>query len=76
MKLSDYLARVDKTRAQFAAEIGVDPITVGRYVTGTRRPRWDTMARIAKATQGQVTADDFLDPAPPRRPSGSGRVAA
>tara|TARA_R110000868_G_scaffold936_4_gene7152 strand:- start:1551 stop:1784 length:234 start_codon:yes stop_codon:yes gene_type:complete len=76
MKLGTYLTRMDKTRAQFAAEIGVDLVTVGRYVTGARRPRWEIMARIAEATKGQVTADDFLDAAKPRRPSGPGRAAA
>lgn len=76
MKLSEWLNRVDKSRDQFAAEIGVDPVSVGRYVTGERRPRWDVIAKIHRATGGQVSANDFLEikESPPRRPS-SGRVA-
>lgn len=61
MKLTDYLTRVDMSRDQFAAAIGVDVVTVGRYITGARRPSWDVLKRIREVTSAQVTADDFLD---------------
>ena len=61
MKLADYLQLADKSRASFAAEIGVDEVTVGRYIRGERRPRWQTLARIKEVTSGQVTANDFTD---------------
>lgn len=70
MKLATYLGRNEISRKQFAALIDVDAITVGRYLSGARRPSWEIMARIAEATKGSVTADDFLDH-PPRRPHGA-----
>ena len=61
MTLRDYLARTDTDRTQFAATIGVSAETVRRYLTGERIPDKERMSRIALATDGQVTANDFFD---------------
>lgn len=60
MQLRDYLTSKDVTPAQFADRIGVSLVTVNRYLAGTRRPEWHVLGRIVKATDGLVTANDFL----------------
>lgn len=62
MKLSDYLRHHQIPRSAFAEKIGVDVASVGRYVTGERRPTWPVLRLIKTVTDGQVTADDFMDP--------------
>ena len=59
MTLRQYLGERGITYEVFAAIIGVDTSTVGRYVVGRRRPREEIMRRIHKATDGAVTANDF-----------------
>lgn len=61
MKLAEYIKAVDMTPAKFAAEIGVSRQAVEHYCAGDRVPRPVTMARIRRATNGRVTADDFYD---------------
>lgn len=58
--LGQYLTEERKTPEEFAALIDVDPVTVRRYLNGSRRPSWDVMPRIVSATAGRVTADSFL----------------
>lgn len=60
MKLQDYLRRHQLSPKAFAERINVSSVTVTRYMTGARRPDWDVMSRIVDATDGAVTADDFL----------------
>jgi len=60
MKLHTYLETVEKDPDWFADQIGVDPVSVRRYLAGSRRPKWDVLARIKEATGGVVTADDFV----------------
>lgn len=62
MKLGSYLTAVDKSPEWFAARIGVDPVTVRRYLSGSRRPEWDVIAVIMEVTGGVVTANDFVPP--------------
>jgi hypothetical protein len=60
MKLADYLAAHNLSYAEFARMIhakGKD--TVRRYATG-RIPQEPYMTRIAEATGGKVTANDFF----------------
>lgn len=59
MKLNDYLTWKRLTPDTFAERIGVDVVSVRRYVNGKRRPRWRIMDRIAAETSGHVTANDF-----------------
>ena len=82
-KLATYLTDHGIARETFAASIGVDTVSVCRYVLGRRRPRWDVMTRIREATKGAVTADDFAPPPlvpaqsePRPRRRGSPRAAA
>jgi transcriptional regulator with XRE-family HTH domain len=61
MTLREYLAAPETTAShrQFAERIGVSSAAVWRYVHGERIPDKDIMARIALATGGKVTANDF-----------------
>ncbi|HDZ73750.1 MAG TPA: XRE family transcriptional regulator [Aurantimonas coralicida] len=61
MKLKDYLAGRKVSIAEFAKRIGVSHEAVRRYINRERRPDWDVLERIVKATKGAVSADDFLD---------------
>lgn len=63
MKLSDYLSGQNESPAAFAAAIGVSRQAVHRYKAGERVPRPEVLSRIRAATNGAVTADDFM-PAP------------
>lgn len=59
MKLSDYFDLGKMTRGEFAAALGVDPVSVYRWERGLRLPVRH-FARIAEVTQGNVTANDFV----------------
>lgn len=59
MTLDDWLTRTATKEEAFAAQIGTSQATVNRYRHGRRVPRPAVMARIAAATGGQVTANDF-----------------
>jgi transcriptional regulator with XRE-family HTH domain len=61
MKLQHYLVSKETTQAEFARRIRVKPPTVCRYVKGERIPEPDVMRRIYAATDGNVTANDFMD---------------
>lgn len=58
MQLKQYLANNKKSPRQFAVEIGVKETTVYRWMSGDRFPR-QHLQKIAKATKGKVTANDF-----------------
>lgn len=60
MRLADYLAREGLTHEQFADRIKRSQPAVTRYVNGERFPDRDALVAIKAATQGDVTADDFL----------------
>jgi DNA-binding transcriptional regulator YdaS (Cro superfamily) len=60
MTLSSYLANQNMTRAQFAARLGVHPVTVSKWCSGAMRPAWSAIERIQAETGGQVTAQDFI----------------
>ena len=60
MRLRDYLARRNLTLTKFAAELGVSPEAVRRYVSGLRVPRPEIMARIVDRTGGAVQPNDFF----------------
>jgi transcriptional regulator with XRE-family HTH domain len=63
MKLAHYLDEKSLNATAFAAAVGVEPSTVTRLLRGERTPSLALAARIRAATEGKVTADDFL-PAP------------
>lgn len=74
MKLAAYLKHTDQTYRQFAAKLGCDAGQVNRWANGRRSPTLEMCARIRAATDGLVSADDFLpDEAAPSVP---GQAAA
>lgn len=60
MTLQEYLAEARIDRHQFADRISVSAETVRRYLNGDRIPDKKIMGRIALATSGKVTANDFF----------------
>lgn len=70
MHLRDYLAEHDLSRDEFARRVGAgSALTVGKWIRGERFPRLAMIRRIEKATDGAVTANDFLTkPEPIGRP--------
>lgn len=73
MELATYLEKSRITYEAFAERIGVSVFAVGKYARRQRTPRPEIMARIKAATDGAVTADDFV-PAP-AQPAPSAEVA-
>jgi transcriptional regulator with XRE-family HTH domain len=59
MRLSSFLSERGMTRAEFAAEVGVHPVTVSKWCSGAMRPRWNFIDAIQRITGGAVTATDF-----------------
>lgn len=60
MTLREYLDQTQIDHRQFAKRIGVTAEAARRYVNGERIPDKKRMAKIALATGGQVTANDFF----------------
>jgi transcriptional regulator with XRE-family HTH domain len=60
MKISDWLAKADIADSEFADRIGVSRQALSRYKAGARTPRPNVLARIREATNGRVTANDFV----------------
>lgn len=60
-KLEAYLEANKLTDAEFAALIGKDRSSVTRLRTLKTKPTWDTAQRIAAATNGAVTPNDFIN---------------
>lgn len=60
MKIDDYLKASGSTDPEFADRIGVSRQALWRYKSGIRTPRPAILARIREATDGQVTANDFV----------------
>ncbi len=59
MTLADWLKEHDVTAVAFGERIGVHHTAVNRYVSGTRLPRPEVMARIVAETAGAVQPGDF-----------------
>ncbi|MHB2169936.1 helix-turn-helix transcriptional regulator [Alsobacter sp. R-9] len=60
MTLDLYLTLHGMNATQFAEAIGVTPSTITRILRGERRPNLETLRKIARATDGQVKAEDFF----------------
>ena len=60
MKLSEWLADAGVSPAQLATACKVHPVTVYKWRAGTIFPRPSQLEAIIQATQGAVTADDFM----------------
>lgn len=66
MRLADYLEKSGKTGSDLALECGVDDATINRLIPKVgkkqfRKPSFDLIEKIARATDNQVTADDFMN---------------
>lgn len=62
MKLNEYVDTHEIKRASLAEQLGVSYETVRRYLAGERIPDPRIMHKIAKLTDGEVTANDFYPP--------------
>ena len=66
MRLEAWLSAKNMSETEFARVIGVETSTITRMIPGEgkkqlRRPGWQLMLAIKDATNGAVTADDWLD---------------
>lgn len=75
MKLKIYIAKNRLTQSEFAAKVGAEQSSVSEWLSGRKRPSWDMLERIAAATGGKVTPNDFL-PASPEDEKDSGPLAS
>jgi transcriptional regulator with XRE-family HTH domain len=74
MRLDRYLKRNKVTPEDFAVLIDVHPTTIYRFLQGLSFPKSGNLKRIAEATNGSVSANDFLNvPRPPPAANGKGR---
>ena len=69
MKLHDWLAEHDKTAAWLAERTGLSASYLSRLIEGERSPSIETCAKIAEATGGAVTANDYMPEPKRKRPS-------
>lgn len=60
MKLADYLKSTRIRRGEFAEMIGVSGGRITQLCDGTSWPSKDVAERISRATEGHVTANDFM----------------
>jgi transcriptional regulator with XRE-family HTH domain len=63
MKLTAWMKKNKLDDADVAVMTGVDRVTINRLRRGIHLPSWDTMSRIAYATEKQVMPNDFLEAA-------------
>lgn len=61
MKLSDWFDQTKKPKGEFADEIGVTPQMISAYLSGKTWPTKERAKKIAEATGGRVTANDFVE---------------
>lgn len=61
MTLAEYLASRNLTQAEFAAKVGVEQATIGRYAKGERFPRQRHLEAIERETGGLVSAQDHVE---------------
>lgn len=60
MKLTDYLEQNGITKKFFSNKIGVNPTHLSRWLSGKTTPRVDYIIEIEKATNGAVSAKDWI----------------
>jgi hypothetical protein len=61
MKLSDWMSERQLTDEAMAAMSEADRGTISRVRRGVNKPSWQLATRIAAATSGAVTPNDFID---------------
>jgi transcriptional regulator with XRE-family HTH domain len=69
MQINEYLSEQNIPAAQFARQIKVLKQTFFKYVHGIAFPPPSVLKRIAEATDGKVTANDFVEQHTNKRPS-------
>jgi transcriptional regulator with XRE-family HTH domain len=62
MKLRDYMDKNSISDSSMAHFLGVSAAAVFNWKTGARMPRMQYLQKISEYTQGQVTANDFVEP--------------
>lgn len=66
MTLAEFFKHSPMTKALLAERLGVSPITINRYLDGSRFPSKETILAIAKLTGEQVRPADWFSEAPKR----------
>jgi len=61
MTLHEFLIEEGYTQQAFAELIGVRQSSVSKWLQGDSRPSWSIIKKIKEVTDGQVTADSFLE---------------
>lgn len=54
MTLRELIAHRNQTQAALAARLGVTQAMVSKWVTGSRRPKWETAYKLAGALDAVV----------------------
>jgi transcriptional regulator with XRE-family HTH domain len=60
MTLAEFFETSTITKADFAAKLGVSPVTITRYLNDTRFPDKETILRIDSLTGGRVRPADWF----------------
>jgi len=60
LHIEKFLKKSGQSYREFASKVAVTPTSVFRYIKGTRLPDKETLKRIYKETEGQVTPNDFF----------------
>jgi transcriptional regulator with XRE-family HTH domain len=76
MTLTSWLSKSKTSDADFALRIGVTRQALWRYKFAGRIPKPEIIARISEATNGRVTANDFVFVAKPAVVAASKAVSA
>lgn len=63
MTLAEYLSTKQMTDEAFGTLVGLSQPQVNRLRRGKSKPGWDVLRRISDATDGLVTANDFMSAA-------------
>ena len=66
--VGSYLEKTGQKQKDFAARIGITPAHLSRICQGASMPSLPVAFRIEAATNGAVTAADFMDPPAPAEP--------
>ncbi|WP_318579119.1 helix-turn-helix transcriptional regulator [Ochrobactrum sp. AN78] len=61
-KLRSYLHKNGISHEAFGGIVGVTQVTINRYVRGDRFPSPQMVLKIAKATKGEVSVNDWYSP--------------
>lgn len=59
--MSTYLSQNKITVEDFAGVVGLSAPAIYKYLSGERTPRGQSVPKIAEATGGAVTANDFYN---------------